>query len=100
MRPPATCLPPGLAHYKSTALFDAASTPLALRREHCTKDGVWGRIVVASGRLRYCVTDPRRSAEDIELTAGGPIGIVEPTILHHVEPIGDVTFTVEFWRQA
>jgi tellurite resistance-related uncharacterized protein len=95
---PADNLPVGLEHYKSTPVFDRRTTPLALQSDHSTKLGVWGKIQVSAGQLRYTVTDPRRAAFSVELTAGGPPGIVEPTIVHRVELISDVTFQVEFWK--
>ena len=96
--PPATELPGGLTLYRSTPLFNELTTPAALRSDHCTKAGVWGRIRLLKGRLHYCVADPRRSAASLELTTDGPTGIIEPTIIHHVEPIGEVEFQVEFWK--
>ncbi|MCM8730427.1 DUF1971 domain-containing protein [Hephaestia sp. MAHUQ-44] len=73
--------------------------PAALRSAHNTKAGSWGLIHVAEGRLRYRVTDPNRAPLEQILTPDTPPGIVEPTILHQVEPLGPVRFHVEFWRQ-
>ena len=95
---PAQAMPSGLEHYKTTPLFNARTTPLALQGDHSTKSGVWGAIQVRSGRLRYAVTDPRRVASTVELTPQGAPGIVEPTIVHRVELIGEVEFEVEFWK--
>ena len=53
---------------------------------------------MVAGRLRYRVTDPPRAAMAMELTPDDPPGIIEPTIVHHVEPIGDAQFQVEFWK--
>lgn len=95
---PAQQIPRGLTHYKSTPLFTAQTTPVALQGNHSTKSGVWGVVRVRRGRLRYVVTDVRRETTTLELTPEGPPGVVEPTILHRVELIGDVEFEVEFWR--
>ncbi|MDO9487498.1 MAG: DUF1971 domain-containing protein [Sphingomonadaceae bacterium] len=92
-------LPGDLEPYRRTDLFTEASVPAALRRDHSTKAGSWGLIRVASGRLRYRITDPRRVASETLLTPDGPPGIVEPTMLHYVEPDGPVTFHVEFLRR-
>lgn len=91
-------LPDGLAPYRRTATFTETSVPPALLADHDTKPGTWGLIHVAEGRLRYRVTDPRRAPLDLVLTPGDAPGVVEPTIRHHVEPIGAVRFEVEFWR--
>jgi tellurite resistance-related uncharacterized protein len=91
-------LPPGLHAYKRTRTFTEASVPAALLQDHSTKEGTWGLICVEEGRLRYRVTDERRSASECILTPGGEPGIVEPSILHHVEPLGPVKFHVQFLR--
>ena len=68
--------------------------PAALRRDHATKVGVWARIVVLEGRLRYRV---ERLKTETELSPEWP-GTVIPEVPHHVEPIGPVRFFVEFYR--
>ena len=91
-------LPSGLTRYRRTAEFTEATVPAGLLRAHTTKAGVWGLIHVLKGRLAYRITDHRRPASEAILTAEGPPGVVEPTILHEVEPLGPVSFYVEFWR--
>lgn len=95
-----TQLPEGLVHIRSTPVFTEESLPAGLRADHCTKEGSWGLIRVMAGRLRYEVSDPRRPDSTVILTPDGPPGIIEPTILHRVEPISSVEFQVEFWRLA
>lgn len=85
-------LPEHFVAYKKTVDFTEATVPAALRKDHATKPGVWARIVVADGRLRYRVDALNRT---FELTAGA-VGIVLPAIPHHVDPIGAVRFHVEF----
>lgn len=91
-------LPAGLQAYKRTPTFTEASVPAGLLSDHSTKDGVWGLIHVEEGTLRYVVTDTRRTHGETILTPDQAAGIVEPTIIHHVEPIGSVRFHVEFLR--
>ena len=92
-------LPDGAAPYKRTATFDETNVPAALLNDHSTKDGTWGVLRVERGRLRYFVTDPRRPASDTIVTPDAP-AIIEPNILHRVEPLGPVAFHVEFHRVA
>ena len=73
--------------------------PAALLKDHSTKEGTWGLIQVEQGKLRYLVTDPRRPASETIVTPDAP-AVVEPTILHRVEPIGAVLFHVVFHREA
>ena len=98
MQPPATSLPNGLVSYRRTPEFTSESVPAGLKRAHSTKEGVWGLIHVSEGHLRYRILDERRERVELMLAPGSPPGVVEPTILHEVEPIGPVRFQVEFFR--
>ena len=89
---------PALESYKTTPTFTQDSVPAGLLTDHSTKDGVWGLIHVSRGKLRYCVTDPRRENEERILEPASAAGVVEPTIVHRVEPLGPVEFHVEFLR--
>ena len=91
---PAHCSP-----YKRTPEFSEHRIPAALLRAHSTKDGVWGRIHVVEGELIYRIVDPRRENCEILLRADRP-GVVEPTILHQVQPSGATRFFVEFFCEA
>ncbi|MFN3788771.1 DUF1971 domain-containing protein [Massilia sp.] len=88
-------LPATLVHYKSTPVFDQDSVPAGLRRAHSTAAGVWGRIVVLEGSLRYVIEAP--AVEEYLLAPGTP-GIVEPGVPHHVAIDAPVRFCVEFHR--
>ena len=46
-------LPPDVVPYRRTAEFTEATIPAGLRRRHTTQPGVWGRICVLEGALRY-----------------------------------------------
>lgn len=91
-------LPSNLEPYKRTAAFSESTVPTGLLSDHSTKEGVWGLIHVEEGKLRYLLSDPRRAATDEVLTPDTGPGLIEPTILHRVEPIGTVKFHVEFLR--
>ena len=85
-------LPPGLQAYRRTPIFDQDTLPVALRRQHQTKPGVWALIHVLEGRLRYRTYEP--SSETIltpELR-----GVVHPQQFHDVEPLGPMRMFVEF----
>jgi tellurite resistance-related uncharacterized protein len=56
---------------------------------------------VLDGKLLYRISDPRRPYYETMLSPDRPPGIIEPTVLHEVEPQGAVRFYVEFYqRQA
>jgi tellurite resistance-related uncharacterized protein len=91
-------IPANAKAYKRTATFTETTIPAGLLGDHSTKEGTWGLIRVEEGELHYLVTDERRPPSDRVLTAAGEPGVVEPTILHHVAPVGPVRFHVEFLR--
>jgi tellurite resistance-related uncharacterized protein len=92
-------LPAGLCTYRRTGVFTQDTVPAALLKAHNTKDGVWALINVLEGELAYSVADPRRPASRTVLTPDTARGVIEPTILHSVQPLGPVRFFVEFYRQ-
>jgi len=93
-----TILPDVVKAYRRTPDFDETNVPVALLRDHSTKQGTWGLLRVERGRLRYVVTDGRRPRYEVLLTPSSAPMVIEPTILHHVEPLGSVRFHVEFLR--
>lgn len=87
-------LPDYFIPYKRTPVFTEESLPVGLRNDHSTKAGVWGKIKVAEGKVRYRVPD---FGADMELSTD-KVGIVVPEVLHNVQPLGAVRFFVEFYR--
>lgn len=92
-------LPSDVRPYRRTDVFSETTVPRGLLKSHTTKEGAWGLIHVLEGRLAYRITDPRRPPSEAVLTPEAAPGVVEPTILHEVEPLGAVRFYVEFHRR-
>lgn len=88
-------LPDGLVHVRTTDVFDNDTVPAGLLRAHRVADGVWGRLVVHTGRLRFVFEDA--SDAPIEVAAGGSV-VIPPARPHHLELDGPSTFAVEFHR--
>ena len=88
-------LPAEVSSFAQSPEFTEDSTPKNLKKEHRTSAGIWGKIVVLEGRLRYRILEPE--ARDEELSPQTP-GIVEPEIAHEVKALGKVRFYVEFYR--
>lgn len=88
-------IPAGCTPYKKTPTFTAHTIPSGLLKAHQTKAGTWGRIVVVEGQLLYRILEPE--VEEHILDAKH-FGVVEPQISHEVEPLGEVSFYVEFHR--
>jgi len=88
-------LPDNVSPYKRTPEFTELTVPKGLLKDHQTKEGVWGKIVILEGNLEYTILEPE--IEVIELSKIKH-GVVEPKILHHIKPLGKVSFYVEFYR--
>ena len=91
-------LPPGARPYARTEVFTEQTVPKGLLKAHTTKQGSWALIHVLEGRLAYRINYPRWPAWEEVLLPGAPPGVVKPTIVHEVEPLGPVRFYVEFHR--
>ena len=88
-------LPAHVTVYGRTPTFTEKSVPEALCQDHATKAGVWGRIIVESGRLAYIVTE----TGERQILLPGKSGVIAPIARHRVEPLGPVSFYVEFLRE-
>lgn len=89
-------LPEDVVVYKRTPDFTDGTVPAALRKSHDTKAGVWGRIIVTQGKLRYRILEPAIEDHILDIDH---VGIVEPEVPHEVTPLGAVTFHVEFLKR-
>lgn len=88
-------LPDNVMPYSKTPEFTESTVPAGLLKDHQTKDKVWGKIVILDGRLEYTIIEPELEIVELSISK---YGVVEPTILHHVTPLGKVRFYVEFYR--
>jgi tellurite resistance-related uncharacterized protein len=89
-------LPPDVVAYQRTREFTESTVPAGLTRRHTTKPGVWGRICVVEGVLRYRILEPQIEEH---LLAPEQDGVVEPESPHEVECLGATRFYVEFLRR-
>jgi len=90
-------LPPDVAPYKKTALFDARSVPAGLKRSHALKADTWGEIVVEQGHVLYVFED---EGDMGVVLRPGVIGVIAPERPHHVEPDDDARFFVRFSKRG
>lgn len=93
--PAEASLPAGVELVRTTPVFDQSTVPDGLLAAHRVADGVWGRLVVRSGSLRFVFEDD--AGDGRELTAGESTAI-PPARPHHLVVEGPVTFLVEFHR--
>ncbi|MGH6624098.1 MAG: DUF3565 domain-containing protein [Burkholderiaceae bacterium] len=81
--------------YRSTPVFTRDSIPSALQKNHTTRRGVWARIHVLEGSLRYVIEDWHTDT----LLSPETQGIVVPEVSHYVRAGGPVRFFVEFYAE-
>jgi tellurite resistance-related uncharacterized protein len=79
--------------YKTSPVFDQDRLPPGLRREHSTKQGIWGVVRLLEGRLRLFFP---LTGEERLLSPGVP-GLVRPAEPHLAEPLGAMRMQIEFY---
>lgn len=87
-------IPNNVVSYNATPVFDETTIPVGLLKDHTTKEGVWGKIIITKGKLLYCIYDTQ---EEISLDTNH-YGVIEPNTLHHIQPLGEVKFQIEFYK--
>lgn len=87
-------LPEHFSVYKDTAVFTEASIPIAFTADHTTKAGVWAKIVVTEGQLRYIVDTLGTNV----IVDSDSVGIIPPQLPHRVTPVGAVRFYLAMYR--
>ena len=88
-------VPDNVSRYAATPEFTDATVPQHLLDSHETKPGVWAKIVVLEGKLRYRILGAE--VEEYELSPDR-IGVAEPEVPHRVEITGPVRFHLELYR--
>ena len=88
-------LPESVEKYAESPIFTEQTVPKKLTREHDTKPGVWGRLIVLSGELDFVIPGPPATSHHIDTDTPA---IIEPTVLHYLVLNGPVTFKIEFLK--
>lgn len=87
-------LPDTVEKYSQSRAFTETTTPANFQKHHATRPGVWGQLVMESGRMAFeWEADARRLA----LNAGDTV-VIPPETPHRVILDGPVSFFVEFYR--
>ena len=89
-------LPSELVLDRTTDVLTEVTVPAGLLRAHRVARGVWGRLVVVEGRLRF-VWESADAGDPIELVKGDSV-VIPPETPHRVEPGTGCRFVVEFHR--
>ena len=80
--------------YKKTPIFNAKNAPKAILEKHNTKEGVWGKLVVISGTLKFIDLENDKEVVLVE----GEFQIIEPTKWHKLVLIDNPEFYIEFFK--
>ena len=88
--------PQDFVSYQKTPVFEEDSIPKGLQSEHSTKPGVWAKLHILEGRLKYSILSPINKKITLDSTQEG---VIVAEVPHYVEPEGTVRFYVEFFRK-
>lgn len=70
------------------------TTPGMMKNNHSVRMGVWGKIVVEKGAVKYEI--PSQGEEHL-LTPDNP-GVIEPLMVHRIDPQPGARFYLELYR--
>lgn len=88
-------LPEGLELQRTTDEFTAETVPRGLLRAHRIADGVWGRLRVRAGSVRFI---EEVEPEQVTELGEGDTKVITPGLPHRVEPDDEARFAIEFHR--
>lgn len=95
-------IPSEYKHTRATPFWDKSNVPAALLSHHNTKAGVYGRLSVMRGAVRYFgFSDGETTTPDLELVIeAGTFGISPPQNWHRIELLTDDTyFKIDFFGE-
>ena len=94
-------IPADFVNYKTTFLMDKENIPKLFLFEHNTKAGVYGKICVATGEVKFSGFKERRGVIEQEVTIkAGDFAVSPPEYWHKVELMTEETaFKVKFYAQ-
>lgn len=93
-------IPAHFVHTRSTPFWDRNSVPRTLLTHHNTKKGVFGRLCVMRGAVKYYgfAAEHERSPEREIVINAGQFGISPPQYWHHIELLTpDTCFNIDFF---
>lgn len=93
-------IPDNFVHTRATPFWNKETAPKALLTHHNTKAGVYGRLSVMQGAVKYfafpdaTATEPDRE----QVIEAGTFGISPPQTWHRIELLTDDTyFNIDFF---
>ncbi|WP_428944970.1 DUF1971 domain-containing protein [Pantoea sp. FN060301] len=95
-------IPAHFVHTRATPFWDKNTAPKALFTHHNTKKGVYGRLSVMQGTVKYFgFPDAESTTPDLELVINaGSFGISPPQKWHRIELLTeDTLFNIDFFAE-
>lgn len=87
-----------LVKYKTLPVWTETTLPQSFQTRHNTKQGTWGKITVAAGRLQFDALDEAGNVLTREIiTPENTDFFVSPGAWHRVKPLGTLRCQVEFF---
>lgn len=94
-------IPKNFRHTRSTPFWEKATVPQALLTHHNTKKGVFGRLSVMQGAVKYIgFGDNEQNTTPVieQVIEAGHFGISPPQYWHRIELLTDDTcFNIDFF---
>ncbi|WP_281561571.1 DUF1971 domain-containing protein [Thalassomonas sp. RHCl1] len=96
-----SAIPEDYVNYKSTQEMTVDNVPKMFLHLHNTRAGVYGKICVLNGQLKfYGFADRRGDVEQEIIIEAGDFAVSPPEYWHKVEFLSDTTrFRVDFYAQ-
>lgn len=88
--------PEGFELHRTSRVFTHDDVPDALRSDHRTRAGVWGKLRVLEGALQLDFQSALGVSDEL---SPGVDGVIPPEVPHRVVLDGPVRFVVEFHRR-
>ena len=90
-----TELPPEVELTRTTPVFTETTVPAGLLAAHQVASGVWGRLIVHTGELRFTFED---APDQTHMVGAGETQVIPPQRPHHLTVAAPTTFAVEFYK--
>ena len=93
-------IPKHFVHTRSTPYWDINNVPKALLTHHNTKKGVFGRLSVMQGAVKYYgfASEHSKQPEIEVIINAGQFGVSPPQYWHHIELLTeDSYFNIDFF---
>lgn len=88
-------IPPSSFCYRRLGPFDEQTIPRGLLAVHRLKSGVWVMLTIEAGAIIFVWDDSEGGRSAL---AAGDQFVVPPCIPHHVEIVGEVRLSLDFYR--